>query len=311
MANLTDFSVNDMRAIAESFGRPRREGRGWRCECPICGSQTLSIQPGRVRAVIVQCWACNDYPTIKKEIATRGFDVPDIRTSGSVSEKAADWESRIEYGMKWRRESIPITGTLAEAYLASRGITADLVPLLTRIFSFHPRVRHPSKAYYPAMLAPMSYLGAEKRGVHVTFLAPDGSGKAKAKPDRASFGPSGNAGVFLGPCVEGQEYVVGEGIETTLSAMILAGRELNGGGCLGGVAAISANGLQNLELRPEMKHVLIASDVDKNNAGQLAAQNAFDRWTSEGRTVRVAYPPHIGTDFNDILLQKGPYAPAQ
>jgi hypothetical protein len=305
---MVSFTSSDIRAIAESFGQPSRDGKGWRCVCPVCGSRTLSIQPGKVRPLLVQCWACEDYETIKTEIARRGFDLPRDSRRVTSTEKAADWESRIEYGLKWRRESFPMTGTIVERYLETRGITIGQVPSISTVFSFHPRVRHPTGVYLPAMLAPMSYLGAEKRGVHVTFLASDGRGKADIKPDRASFGPSGNAGVFLGPYVEGQEYVVGEGIETTLSAIILAGRELNGGVALGGVAAISANGLQNLELRPEMTRIVIASDVYKNNAGQIAAQNAFDRWTGEGRSVRVAYPPYVGTDFNDILLRKGPYA---
>ena len=39
-----------------------------------------------------------------------------------------------------------------------------------------------------------------------------------------------------------------------------------------------------------------------NGAGDHAAREAADRWTAEGRTVRIAMPATPG-DFNDVLRE--------
>jgi hypothetical protein len=31
---------------------------------------------------------------------------------------------------------------------------------------------------------------------------------------------------------------------------------------------------------------------------------AYDRWTAEGRSVRIVAPPGVGDDFNDVLLKE-------
>lgn len=307
MSSRNMITYADIRAIAEGFGRPERTGKSWRCECPICGSHTLDLTVGKRHDLIVMCWHCQDWRGIWEAIRARGFGGSSYKPSQSTFKADADWERRIEYGLKWKRESEPIAGTPAETYLATRGLRVELLPHLPRVLSFHPRVKHPSGAFLPALIAPLSYLGSENRGAHITFLKADGSGKADIDPPRATYGPAKGAGVFLGPVIEGQEYIVGEGIESTLSAMVMAGRSLNGGVSLSGVAALSAVGMESLVLRPEMKRILIASDLDKNNVGQRAARIAFDRWKEEGREVRVAYPRVEGTDFNDMLLEAGPY----
>jgi hypothetical protein len=68
-------------------------------------------------------------------------------------------------------------------------------------------------------------------------------------------------------------------------------------------AAISAGNLaKGLLLPPEAVSVVIAADPDK--AGADAARSAWERWTGEGRTVRIATPDGPG-DFNDLLLERG------
>ena len=52
---------------------------------------------------------------------------------------------------------------------------------------------------------------------------------------------------------------------------------------------------------PLAKSVLIAADHDP--VGLAAASRAADRWTSEGRSVRIARPPKLGTDFNDLITR--------
>ena len=89
------------------------------------------------------------------------------------------------------------------------------------------------------------------------------------------------------------ELVVGEGIETTLAAMQLFGRA--------GWSAVYAGGLKTIELPPDVRRVIIAADNDVNGVGQRNALAAYDRWTAEGRSVRIKTPPAAGADFNDVL----------
>ena len=47
---------------------------------------------------------------------------------------------------------------------------------------FHPRLKHRSGVYLPAMVAAIEYLDGAIVGVHRTFLKPDGTGKADVEP---------------------------------------------------------------------------------------------------------------------------------
>jgi putative DNA primase/helicase len=89
------------------------------------------------------------------------------------------------------------------------------------------------------------------------------------------------------------ELVIGEGIESTLSAMQLFGRA--------GWSAVFAGGLKTLELPSGVRRILIAADNDASGTGQRNALAAYDRWASEGRLARIKTPPVAGTDFNDVL----------
>jgi hypothetical protein len=90
--------------------------------------------------------------------------------------------------------------------------------------------------------------------------------------------------------------MVGEGIETSATAMLVAG--------MPAWAALSTSGLVSLVLPPIVEQVVILADHDASGAGERAAHKAAQRWLAEGRTVRIAMPPQPDTDFNDILIGK-------
>ncbi len=86
--------------------------------------------------------------------------------------------------------------------------------------------------------------------------------------------------------------VVAEGAETAASAGVLMG--------LPAWAALSAGNMaKGLALPPEARRVVIAADPDA--PGRIAARDAWLRWTTEGREVRIATPDGAG-DFNDLIL---------
>ena len=146
----------------------------------------------------------------------------------------------------------------------------------------------------PAMVALVEHAEHGRVGTHCTFLAVDGSMKATVSPNKKCFGPVGGGAARLGQCRPDKWLVVGEGIESTASAMQLWGLTC-------GWAALSEGGLRKLVLPPQAQSIVIACDNDENGVGQAAARDAAWLWQNEGRTVRVALPPKPGIDFNDIL----------
>jgi hypothetical protein len=180
------------------------------------------------------------------------------------------------------------SGTIAEQYLASRGLALPTLPSVR----FHSSLRHPTGSSWPGMVALVTRgTDNEPIGIHRTFLAQDGGGKAPIQPAKMMLGPCRGGAVRLAQA--GDTLLVGEGIETTLAAMRATG--------LPGWAALSTSGLRSLDPPPNVCTVIILADGDA--AGEAAAQAAALRWRREGRRVRIARPPQ-GLDFNDVLLGK-------
>jgi hypothetical protein len=187
----------------------------------------------------------------------------------------------------WRSSRSPF-GTTAEQYLGSRDLS---LPWLETI-RFHPGLKHPCGDTWPAMVALVTH-GVEDvpLGIHRTFLARDGSGKAPVDPQKMMLGPCRAGAVRLAPA--GDILMVGEGIETCLAGMQATGHPA--------WAALSTSGLLALDLPPDVRDVIILADGDE--AGRAAARGAALRWKREERRVRIAHAPE-GSDFNDMLLGK-------
>src|SRR5262249_9138174 len=154
--------------------------------------------------------------------------------------------------------------------LQSRGIWV-LPPTSIR---FHFGLKHAEGAAWPAMLALVSHgVSGQPVAIHRTFLAHGGVSKAPVTQPKMMLGPCRGGVVRLATASD--ELLVGEGIETCLSAMQASGRPT--------WAALSAPGLRSLALPPEVKAVTILADGD--TAGEAAARAAADRWVREGRRV--------------------------
>lgn len=188
----------------------------------------------------------------------------------------------------------PLAGTLAEAYLHARGITTTHHGGALR---FHPRCyyrpdEHAPTETWPAMIAAVTDLSGAITGVHRTWLAPDGLGKAPIDtPRRAMGGLLGHA-VRFG--VAGDVLAVGEGIETMLSlrcalpAMPMA-------------AALSASHLAALQFPPALRRLYIARDADA--AGDTAVATLIERAQAAGVEALVL-SPHL-EDHNEDLQAFG------
>jgi hypothetical protein len=87
--------------------------------------------------------------------------------------------------------------------------------------------------------------------------------------------------------------LLGEGVETTLSAMQLTG--------LPGWATLSTSGMKALQLPSAIRKVTIAADHDP--PGLEAARTLCERLEAEGRSVTMIRPNREGSDFNDVLRE--------
>lgn len=201
-----------------------------------------------------------------------------------------------------RTHAKPIADTVAERYLAGRGLAvppdADLL--------FHPDLAHfETRAGYPAMVGLIRDPAGEIVALHRTYLQDDGDSARKAdiaKP-RMMLGKPGGGAVRLAPIAADGILGLSEGIETGLAVMTA---------CPGLPvwAALSTSGMEQVQLPPEARHVLILADHDPSGAGLRAAETLLRRLQGDGRRATIVLPPEPGDDFNDVLLRNGASAVA-
>ena len=299
MSNIHDVGVHsNAETMARALGG-HRAGSGWLAFCPAHPNEqtpalSLSDKGG---AVLVHCHAGCCQEAVLEALKARGL----WSGTSSFTPDPAAIAARAEAERKERRRKLdivrnvwrscgPITGTLAEAYLRNRGIT---VPL-PRSLRFSPGLKHATGAVLPCMVAAVVDAAGNFTGLHRTFLAPDGTGKAKVEPAKAMLGPCSRASVHLGDWREGEVLLLSEGIETGLSGM-----QLSGNPCW---AALSTSGLKSIVLPAAIKSVTVLVDADP--PGEAAAQSLAQRLSLEGRNVKLARPPAGYGDWNDFLQSR-------
>jgi hypothetical protein len=117
--------------------------------------------------------------------------------------------------------------------------------------------------------------------------------------------------VWFGTVTPDDWLVVGEGIETTLSAMILWGAQA-------GVATLGTNGMRSLVLPQAARKIVIAADNDAPvikdcrvlHNGMDAAKDARRIWLNDDTTLEVTIklapepkPGEHSRDWNNVLMK--------
>jgi hypothetical protein len=59
--------------IAAALGDARREGRAWRCQCPLRGGRSLVIRDGDGGSLLVTCWGGCDRLDLLAQLRQRGL----------------------------------------------------------------------------------------------------------------------------------------------------------------------------------------------------------------------------------------------
>jgi predicted P-loop ATPase len=187
----------------------------------------------------------------------------------------------------------PPQGTLLETYLAGRGLT---LPPCDDILFAADLAHIPSKRSFPAMVCHIRNSAGEKIGIHRTWLADDGIGKAPVtagKPKMTmKLGDDDLIGAIrLFPMGDDGWLGVAEGIETALSASKLFSPPV--------WSCISTAGMKRFEWPEGTRHLVIFADRDEKGAGRKAAEALRDRALAAGLVVEIRTAE--GNDFNNDL----------
>ena len=292
----TTSKVLNPEAIAVALGGAEKTGPvTWRAFCPVCGYRkpfSVFWEDDEI-TVGFHCYSdTHDQASILNELRGRGL------LDGDYDPALAATALLLDALTIWER-GVPLEGNAAAAYLASRGLRPPWPSTLRAdVFGTTKKGADVVGALQPGPPPPYAFglvclVECPRRGVlgtHTINLNNGGDRKARHYRRRGNLD---GGGVWLG--TPGDELVVAEGLETTLSAMMILG-------VARGVAALGARGMTLLNLPDNAERVIIAADNDEE--GRYAARDAQERWADEGRAVRILSPDKPDTDFNDLLRER-------
>jgi len=192
------------------------------------------------------------------------------------------------------RETVDIMGTAGEAYLNGRGIGGQL-PVTLRYHPAAPLGDNRGARTFPAVVAIVQDVKGTARGLPVTAIKADGTGKANTPTPRKMFGTVRQHAVQLVPVGPDGTLAIAEGIETALAYQAMTGTPT--------WAALSADNMGGFEPPPGVKSLIIAADLDDNGAGLKAARALGER--VKGKMAVRIHGAGEGLDWNDRLMGKG------
>ncbi len=287
--------VQTTQAIANYCGRAERHGKDWKANCPICSRHSLSITYGRKVSILIKCFHCeacgiNDGWTEQRAyLVGAGLLDPtehEVQRDHVKYEKQCA-ERRAEVLRIWNnidRGTIkPIThdrDCWAGNYLRARELES---------FIGHPALRCTDIQ----LMARVWHVRYRISAIQWTWLSENGADRDRARdPGRTTFGMLQGGAVWFGAPVPDEFFVVAEGVETCLSAMLLLNLKCG--------AAVLGPNLKGLVLPSNARLIHIAADNDETGRGASAC--AAKLWRKNGLYVRISYPRIEGHDFNDVLM---------
>lgn len=294
------MSAEDLLARLEGL---RRTGTDrYMARCPAHGdrSPSLSVREDSDGLVLVKCFAGCDTRDV---LAAVGLEMANLfsdghrrpRTDpgkrGSPLVRDGRSDGLAPFDLTLWRSCVDLRGKVGEYYLTARGCA---LPPPDGHLRYHRDLHHAPSGYSGPALVGLVTDAATGRPLtlHRTWILPDGK-KAPVNPPRMLLGGHSKAGgvIRLWPDdVVTSGLAIGEGIETALTmahAFVPVW------------AAIDAGNLAMLPPLLGIEALTIA--VDHDRAGIDASTACADRWTRAGTEVRLAMPPRLGDDLNDLV----------
>jgi hypothetical protein len=260
--------------------------------CPLCGPHARA--PANQRREVLRIWYLKPgFATFCcKRCDASGYtrdsntSCPDPIVLARVRSEAAERQrvSVAERLVKARRlssQSKPITGTIAEKYLQTRGIACTLPSTL--------RYLPASGKHSPAMIAAFGIPNEPEpsllviddsavRGIHLTRLSPDG-GKAGTERDKIMIGRSAGSPIVLAPPNDSLGLAICEGIEDGLSIYAATGLGVWCAGSASRMPALAAAIPDYIECVTVFAH--------DDDAGQRGALDLAEALSQRGIAVLV------------------------
>jgi len=279
-------------------------GRGERVgPCPVCGG--VDRFAVNVKKQVWNCRGCAkggdivdlvqhlDGVDFKAAVVTLAGDErrPIARAKPTVHHEKEDDQEKTKRALQLWDEASPIQGTLAETYLQRRHLELPGDDEALRFYSPCPF----GDTRYPCLIALFrDILTNEPKAIHRIALGPGGILIAKRMLGRVA-----GCAVKL----DADENVelslsIGEGIETMIAARMRGFRPAWAVGSAGALKNFPVlNGVEALT-------IIVDHDLPDQNgrqAGQEAALECSQRWTTAGCEVRRLVPRRQGSDMADLV----------
>ena len=289
-------AANPLPAIVGTVVKLQTTGHEWRGCCPFHNdsSPSLYIYKGGHRWYCFGCGKGGDVIDFVRELHQVEFRAAAaMLAAGDVTAVALEpidkpersKQQRIEDARAvWRRAS-PAPGTLAEAYLRSRGL--DLPIPETIRFSWLTYGNYGPK--HPCLVAVIT--GPDNRlcGIQRTYLAADGHGKANVRKPKLSLGRISGGAIRLAPAAS--DLIVCEGLEDGLTLQQQLGQAV--------WVAAGAGNMHKMAFPSLVSRVIVGGDADE--AGRDAANAARKAFAARHLAARVIFPAGA-KDFNAELM---------
>ena len=282
---------------------------GRQVNCPGPGhsriDRSLGVRPSASSPVgfVVHSYTGDDFASCRDYVLGKlGMPLDAWRTKGSGVSRPApiftprepgpepDHAARIARAVAIWNEAVDAHGTVAERYLASRGLS---LPDGADALRFHPRCpwREDSGEVIRvlAMIGCLRAIGTDAiTGVHKTRLTTEG-----VKVGRKMQGVAGGSAVKLdADDAVTSGLAIGEGVETVLAARQLGFQPVWALASAGAIKAFPVlGGIEALTLLAE-----------NDPASDRAISQCAERWHAAGREVTVV-TPNFGSDLNDAIRE--------
>lgn len=290
-SNLPRTLETRAREIVKALGGHWSRSSGM-CHCPAHDDRTPSLSIGLAKsAILFHCFAGCTSEQVLGGFKRHGIQPRDLfdGKGGAITPVAKAFGPDANALRLWQ-EAVPVTGTLAERYLANRSIMLRSAEL--RFLDRTPLGRKSDVRFLPALIAAVR-MDIGIVAIQRTFLDQATASKANFLKPKRALGQLGEGAVRLSEPADGR-LGLAEGSESALCAQALF--DIPCWATLGnerfGIVAIPES-ITELHLF-----------VDADKGGDLALKRGTEAYTRPGRTIIPHKPDRPGNDWNDELRKK-------